>query len=349
MPGELNPHLRRFLKRLPKTETHLHIEGALPWELLHSMDPGRFHTPPLSWQDHYRFSSFTEFEESLLELACAWFTSPERYHQAAKTLFRKLAGEDNVRYIETSFASGMIEFLGLDGAEVARAIRDAAPDGVPVRVFMGIHHDGYTPRSRHFIEDSLGWEALDGLDLHGTETTPLEPWTGDLWERARAAGKRTKAHAGEFAGPEFIVRVIEELGVKRIQHGVRAVESPQLVRRLKEMGAILDICPISNVKLGVVERMADHPLRELHRSGVVCTVSTDDPMSFGNTLEQEYAALYTELGLSFAEMGELAANGFRHAPGGAEAFAGDLEEIARLVAAFDAGPAGRVAGDADDR
>jgi adenosine deaminase len=331
MPYLPDPDLKSFLRRLPKTETHLHIEGALPWELLNRLDPQRFSAPPKSWDDHYKFSSFREFEEALLDMAFAWFTSPERYHEAAARVFNRLHKEQNVHYIETSFASGMIEFAGLDGPAVAEAIAAAAPEGVTVRVYMGIHHDGYTERSQAFIEESLRWENLDGLDLHGTETVPLEPWTAGLWERARGAGKHTKAHAGEFAGPEFVWQVVEDLGVHRIQHGVRSVESPRLVRHLRDIGAVLDVCPISNVKLGVVDRMADHPIRELFDAGVTCTVNTDDPISFGNSLSEEYTALYQELGFSFAELGELAANGFRNALGERGAFHSQINRIQSLV------------------
>lgn len=338
MPYRPDPTLGRFLKRLPKTETHLHIEGALPWEMLNALDPVRFPSPPVSWEDDYRFPTFTQFEEELLEMAFAWYTSPERYHEAARAIFQRLRDVENVRYIETSFASGLIEFLGLDGKAVAEAIKQAAPAGLPVRVFMGIHHDGYTERSRAFIEDSLNWESLDGLDLHGTETVPLEPWTADLWRRAREAGKETKAHAGEFAGPEFVRQVVEELGVTRIQHGVRAVESPGLVEELRNIGAALDVCPISNVKLGVVPDMARHPIRELVRSGVDCTVSTDDPVSFGNSLTGEYTALHTELGFTYRELGHVAATGFRHAVGNGNHFGGLIEEINDLVAGFEPNP-----------
>ena len=334
MPDKPHADFREFLRRLPKTETHLHIEGALPWELLNTLDPGRFPQPPESWQDHYKFRNFAEFEHALLDMACAWYTSPERYHEAAVRIFRRLREEENVHYLETSFASGMIEFLGLDGRAVAEAIKAAAPDGLTVKVFMGIHHDGYTERSRPFIEDSLKWDSLDGLDLHGTETTPLEPWTADVWKRAREMGKQTKAHAGEFAGPEFVWQVVEELGVTRIQHGVRAIESPKLVRHLRDIGAVLDVCPISNVKLGVVERMQDHPIRDFFHEGVICTISTDDPISFGNALGDEYTALYSELGFSLADLGELAANGFRHAIDGSGSFQKQIREIDDLVAEF---------------
>lgn len=334
MPYQPDDQLKAFLKELPKTETHLHIEGALPWGMLNQLDPERFKRPPASWNDHYKFGTFAEFEEALLDMAFAWFTSPERYHEAAKQIFHRLHTEENVHYIETSFASGMIEYLGLDGEAVAKAIKAAAPRDVPVRVFMGIHHDGYTEKSRPFIEESLRWDALDGLDLHGTETVPLEPWTADVWKRARESGKRTKAHAGEFCGPEFVWQVVEELGVRRIQHGVRSVDSPRLVRHLADIGAILDVCPISNVKLGVVDRMQDHPIRELFEAGVTCTLSTDDPISFGNSLGEEYTALYNELGFSYSELGEIAANGFRHAIGSRGQFDRQLAMIEKTVKRF---------------
>ena len=334
MPHQPDPDLTAFLKDLPKTETHLHIEGALPWELLHKLDPLRFKEPPASWQDHYKFSSFAQFEEELLEMAFAWFVSPERYCEAASLLFKRLHEEENVRYLETSFASGAVEFLGLDGKVVAESIKAAAPDGMQVRVFMGIHHNGYTETSRPFIEDSLRWDALDGLDLHGTESMPLEPWTADLWQRARESGKVTKAHAGEFCGPEFVWQIVEELGVQRIQHGIRSVESPRLVRHLADIGAVLDVCPISNVKLDVVDKMSGHPIRELFDAGVTCTLSTDDPISFGNSLGEEYTALHNELGFSFAELGQLAANGFRHAIGGAAQFTREFAEIEQAVKRF---------------
>jgi adenosine deaminase len=334
MSPAVHPRLEEFLQRIPKTETHLHIEGALPWELIHDLDPERFSEPPMSWQNDYKFSNFAQFETELLDMACAWYTSPERYHEAAGIIFSRLWKEQNVRYVETSFASGMIEFLGLDGKAVCEAIKAAAPNGMTVRVFMGIHHDGYTEGSRGFIEDCLGWDRLDGLDLHGTETVPLESWTADLWKRAREAGKVTKAHAGEFSGAEFIRKVMNELEVRRIQHGVRAVESDSLIEELREASAILDVCPISNVKLDVVDKMENHPIAKLHRAGINCTVSTDDPISFGNTLCEEYRSLHHKLGLTLAELGALAGNGFRNAIGVDGKFSEELKTIDQLVDEF---------------
>jgi adenosine deaminase len=301
--------LSEYIRRLPKTETHLHLEGALPWELLHRLDANRFASPPASWAEHFRFSSFAHFEKELLDMACAWYTSPERYHQAAKIIFQRHLAH-NVRYVETSFASGVLQFLGLSGREVLQAITEAVPRGLEVRVFLGIHHNGCTPAMQPVLEESITWPGLAGLDLHGDETLPLEDWARELWPAARAAGKYTKAHAGEFQGAGFVRQVIEELGVQRIEHGARAAEDPAVVRLAAERGIAFDLCPISNVKLGVAPSLREHPLRRLRAAGVVCTISTDDPISFGNTIQDDYEVLARELAFTPAELADLARAGF---------------------------------------
>ncbi len=308
-PAPKSPH-SEFIRRLPKTETHLHIEGALPWELLHRLAPARFAQPPASWAPGFRFDSFEHFERELLDMAFAWHTSPERYHESAKLIFQRHLGQ-NVRYVETSFASGVIEFGGLDGRAVLDAILAAVPKGLVVRVFLGIHHNGCPPKMQPILEDSLSWKGLAGLDLHGVESVPLEDWTRALWPAARKAGKFTKAHAGEFCGPEFVRKVIEELGVQRIEHGERADEDPAVVRLAVERGIAFDLCPISNVKLRVTPSLRGHSIRHLRQEGVICTVSTDDPLSFGNTLQDEYEALAREMNFTRAELADVAHAGFK--------------------------------------
>lgn len=302
--------LAAFLAELPKTETHLHLEGALPFHFVHAMDPVRFPQPPDSWADSFRFRSFAHFEEELLAMVVPYHSSPERYFESAREIFDRLYHEEHVRYVECSFASGVLEFVGGDGPATAEAIKRAAPEGLEVRVFLGIHHLGYNANTAHWIDESVNWEHLDGIDLHGPETDRLGDWAPRLWARFAAAGKRTKAHAGEFCGPEFVRYVLDQLNVKRVQHGVRSIEDPELVQRLAAEDVTLDICPISNLKLGVVPSMETHPIRQLFKAGVRCTLSTDDPVSFGNRLHEEYTALHQELGFSIAELGCLAANGF---------------------------------------
>jgi adenosine deaminase len=297
-----------FAQSLPKTETHLHLEGALPLELLRRVRP-EFATPPPSWSHNFKFRDFGHFEKELLDMAFSWFTSPAQYHEAAKVIFARLMAQ-NVKYLETSFASGALEFLGLNGREVLSAIHSAIPDGLEVRIFLGIHHNGAGPKMMPVLEEALGWKELAGIDLHGFEDAPLEPWTAPYWEAARQAGKYTKAHAGEFMGADFVKRILDELKPSRIEHGARAIENPALVRELVQRGIGLDMCPISNHKLMPGISLANHPIRRLFDAGVKVTISTDDPISFGNRINDEYVALADRGGFSRPELVKIARNGF---------------------------------------
>jgi adenosine deaminase len=303
-----DPSLLAFIQALPKTETHLHFDGALPLELLQRVRP-EFKQPPASWARDFKFRDFAHFERELLDMACSWFNSVERYREGAQMVFARYQAQ-NVKYIETSIASGCLDFLNLDGREVIAAIRSAVPAGLELRMFLGIHHDGCTPKMKPVLEDALSWPELDGIDLHGTESIPLESWTAGYWAAARQAGKFTKAHAGELMGATFVRQVLDELQPQRIEHGIRSVEDPVVVAEIKRRGIALDVCPISNHKLVPGVTLSNHPIRQLFDAGVKVTVSTDDPISFGNTLADEYTALHEQRGFSRKELAQLARNGF---------------------------------------
>lgn len=326
----MSESLTDFVQSLPKTETHLHLEGALPLELLQRVRPEFRGRTPDSWAPDFKFADFAHFERELLDMAFSWFTSPERYHEAAKLIFASHLAQ-NVRYVETSFASGGIEFLGFDGRAVLEAIRAAVPAGLEVRIFLGIHHDGANGKMRAVLEDALTWPGLAGIDLHGFEDKPVEPWTRDYWAAARQAGKYTKAHAGEFMGADFVRFILGELNPHRIEHGVRAIEDAALVAQLARAGVGLDVCPISNHKLMPGVTLATHPIRELFDAGVKVTVSTDDPISFGNTLTDDYVALAEQRGFTRRELARLAQNGWDVADVSAEVRSAAQAEIeARL-------------------
>jgi adenosine deaminase len=144
------------------------------------------------------------------------------------------------------------------------------------------------------------WDGVVALGLAGTEAgyppEPFEPW----FDRARAAGLHSAPHAGETAGPESIWGALKALGAERLGHGVRAIEDPALVAYLVQHQITLEVCPTSNVLLGIYPSLAEHPLAKLHAAGVRVTVNTDTPALFGTTLAQEAALLITDFGLSEA-------------------------------------------------
>jgi len=304
-----NASLHAFIQALPKTETHLHIEGALPYELLHAWQPEKFPAQPSFRARDYRYPNFPVFDETLLGHALPWFTSAERYHTAAKAIFARHAAE-NVRYVEISFHLPVTQFIDVPGREIIAAIRSAVPPGLEVRIFAGMLRTDYTGPLSGVIDALANWDELAGVDLHGFEQVPTEAWTAKVWSWLRAAGKITKAHAGEFDGAARVREAIEVLGCKRIQHGVRAIEDPAVVALAAAQGVTFDVCPISNVKLGVFSSLREHPLRRLMQAGVNCTVSTDDPLVFANSISEEYLALATELDFTRDELARIAKNGW---------------------------------------
>jgi adenosine deaminase len=303
--------LRQFIQALPKTETHLHIEGALPYALLRRWRPRDYPAHPRFHAPGFRFRKFERFDKVLLGHALPWFTSAERYHEAARAIFAAHVAQ-NVHYVETSFHLPAAHHLGIPLREIAAAILAAAPPALAVRVYVGMGRHDYHGANRALIDGLAACDNITGVDLHGLETLPIQPWTARVWRRLRAAGKLTKAHAGEFGGPANVRHAILALGVTRVQHGTRAIEDPAVVALARDRGVTLDMCPISNVRLRVVPSMARHPLRALMRAGVRCTISTDDPLVFNNTLTGEYLALAEESkpGFTRPELAQLAANGF---------------------------------------
>jgi adenosine deaminase len=224
-------------------------------------------------------------------------------------VFQELAGQ-NVRYVETSFHLPITQFIRADGRDILDAIRSAAPEGMTVRVFAAMRRIDYTESLAPVIDSLHTWEHLAGVDLHGVEGWALEPWTAPVWRRVAEAGKVRKAHAGELTGPERVREVVEQLGVRRVQHGIRAIEDPAVVDMLLERDVTCDVCVTSNVKLGVVPSYEAHPIGRLLEAGVRCTVSTDDPFCFGGTLSDEYLYLARSLRFTSQQLALVARNGF---------------------------------------
>jgi adenosine deaminase len=319
-----------FIQALPKTETHLHVEGAIPYALLREWRPDQYPANPAFHAPGYRFPDFPTFEKVLLDHALPWFVSAERYHDAMKAIFATHVAQ-NVRYVETSFHLPVTQFINVPGPEIIAAIRAAVPPGLEVRIFAGMLRDAYQGPLQAVIDDLENWDDLAGVDLHGLETMPTEPWSAPVWARLRDAGKITKCHGGEFDGAARVREAIEVLGVTRVQHGVRAVEDPAVVALARDRGVTFDVCPISNIRLAVFPDFASHPLRRLSAAGVRCTISTDDPLCFNNSLVDEYQVLADAMNCTRSDLARYAANGWEVADVPSEFRSAQLAEIDRLT------------------
>jgi adenosine deaminase len=309
--------LNDYISRLPKTETHLHLEGATPLELLQAANPGKYGDRLPEWDEDHRFHTFEDFQIFFDTHVITHYnnraTNLERYHQSARRIF-ELQRKQNVRYVETSFHGPNAVYSGVPVGEIVQAILSAVPEGLIVRVFAGICRNEYfVPGVEKCVEDMLACDGLSGIDLHGYESLPMLEWTEKVWARFQAAGKRTKAHAGEFGGHHAVRESIERLKVRQIAHGVQSAEDPEVLKLVLDTGTVLDVCPYSNVKLRVARSLKEHQLHALLAAGASCTVSTDDPIAFGITLEEEYRRMVEEGGFTPDDLKKVNRTGFEKA------------------------------------
>ena len=206
-----------------------------------------------------------------------------------------------------------VEDIGATGRDILDAIKSAVPAGLEVRVFLGMLRNHYRGDLVSMLDQVHSWEALDGIDMHGHETIPWGSWAGEVWRRVHDAGKCTKAHAGEFEGAKDVNAALDLLGTKRIQHGIGAINDRATFQRLLDEEVVLDMCPVSNVKLRSVMDVKKHPIRDFFDAGVKVTVSTDDPTVFGNDLVHEFDLMMTHLNFSKKEVIQVVRNGFNAA------------------------------------
>ncbi len=284
----------------PKLELHLHLEGAAPPSFIRGLSKEKHHdiSGIFDADGGYKYKDFWDFLK-VYEAATSVLTTPEDYHRLTLAVLEESAAS-GVIYSETFLSP---DFCG--GRDVGawreylHAIREAADQAE--RSF-GITLRGIITCIRHFGPDKARETALCaaetagdwivGFGIAGDEKV-LQPkdflWSFDC---AREAGLHLTAHAGEWSGPESVRAAMNDLGVERIGHGVRAIEDLALVDELAERGIVLEVCPGSNVALGIYPSFRKHPIGQLYDREVKVTVSTDDPPFFHTTMAREFEMLH---------------------------------------------------------
>ena len=284
-------------ERVPKVELHDHLEGAIPLDALWTLvckyggDPA---VPDVdSQRERFSYVDFTHFIATWV-WKNRFLREYEDFTFIAEAVARDLARQ-NIVYAEAFFSPGDFHRHGLGPQELARSIRrglDRVPE-VDVRLVADLVRD-FGPAKGALVLEAVGEvrdQGIVGIGIGGSEQLfPPAPFKA-VYERARELGFRTSAHAGEAAGADSIWGAIRTLQVDRIGHGTRAAEDPQLLEFLAERRIPLEMCPISNLRTGVVTRPEEHPVRQFVDRGLLVTVNTDDPAMFGNSLAQEYQML----------------------------------------------------------
>jgi adenosine deaminase len=283
----------------PKLELHLHLEGAAPPKFIAGLAKEK-HIDIAGIFDergNYKYKDFWDFLK-VYEAATSVLTSAEDYHRLTLAVLEESA-KSGVVYCETFLSPDFCGGRDLGAwAEYLAAIREAANQA---EAQMGITLRGIVTCIRHFGPEKARETALCaantagdwivGFGIAGDEKVGKPKdyrWSFDC---AREAGLQLTAHAGEWGGPDSVRDVLKDLGVARIGHGVRAIEDLALVDELAERGTVLEVCPGSNIALGLYPSIRKHPIGQLYERGVKVTVSTDDPPFFHTTMTREFEML----------------------------------------------------------
>ncbi len=305
-----------FMRGIPKAELHLHIEGSLEPELMFAL--AHKHGVKLPYASVEELRNAYQFDDlqSFLDLyyaGTAVLRDEDDFH-ALTMAYLKRVHADGVVHVEIFFDPQTHTERGIAFATVIAGIRRALADGE--REF-GITHRLILCFLRHLdaadalrtLEQALPYkDAIVAVGLDSSERGHPPAKFEAVFSRARSEGFLTVAHAGEEGPPAYIVEALDLLKVARIDHGVRCEEDPELVRRLVQERMPLTVCPLSNVKLRVVERMQDHNLKRLLDRGLCVTVNSDDPAYFGGYMFANFQAAQRGLNLSFDDIAQLAAN-----------------------------------------
>jgi adenosine deaminase len=312
--------LDRFLLRMPKVELHVHLEGAMRPSVL--IELARRNGVDLPAADEagvkrwFRFRNFEQFVQVYLTCSRA-LRAPEDFKLLASDFLAEQAMQ-NVLYSEVHFTISTHLANGANGGEVLAAMAEAITEGERrFGVVMRLIPDVVRNVGPAVADQTLEW-ALAGrgrgvvaLGLSGSEARfDNEPFRRHF-AAAGAAGLHRVAHAGEHAGPASVRSVLEVCGAERIGHGVRVLEDPDLVAELRRRRIPLEVCPTSNLCLGVVSDLAAHPFDALYRSGLQLSVNSDDPAFFNTNLTREYLRLGQTFGYDADQLAGLALAGLR--------------------------------------
>jgi adenine deaminase len=304
--------------KLPKAELHLHIEGTFEPELIFAL--AERNGIPLKYPSvealraAYRFTDLQSFLDVYYAGMNVLRTETDYYDLTLAYLLR--AAAQNVRHAEIFFDPQAHTDRGVAFDTVVEGIAAALRDGrsrfgLTSHLIMCFLRDQSTASAMATLESALRHrDKILAVGLDSAERGNPPSKFVAVFDRARAEGFLTVAHAGEEGPPEYVWEALDLLHVSRVDHGIRSLEDPQLVERLRRQRIPLTVCPLSNVKLCVVPDLARHPLKRMLDAGLVATVNSDDPAYFGGYVGENFVQTAQALRLSDDDVVTLARNSF---------------------------------------
>lgn len=298
-----------WIEELPKIELHLHLEGAIPytalWELVKKYDGDVQSEEAL--KKRFEYKDFAHFIDTWV-WKNRFIREYEDFTFIAEAVARDLANQ-NIWYGEVFYSPPDFFRHGLETQQITEAIRKGIDkvEEIEIALVADMVRDFGGARAETTLAEVNEVKHLGvvGIGLGGSEPEYPPEMFKSVFTKAKQLGFHTNAHAGEAAGSESIWGAIHELGVDRIGHGTQAEEDEHLLDFLVESKTPLEMCPISNVRTGVVKSYEEHPVRRYIERGIVLSINTDDPKMFGNSLAEEYWLLMEKHGFTQDEIKNL--------------------------------------------
>ncbi len=307
-----------FIAALPKAELHLHIEGSLEPEMMFELARRNGVALPYASVEEvraaYQFSNLQEFLDLYYLGMGALIEERDFYDLTIAYLERVHA--DNVRHVEIFFDPQGHTTRGVAFDTVITGITRALDEG---EARLGITSKLIMCFLRHLseedafatLEEAQPWlHRITGVGLDSSEVGHPPEKFARVFAKCRELGLKLVAHAGEEGPPEYVWQALDTLGIDRIDHGNRALEDEKLVKRIAQDGYTLTVCPLSNLKLCVIDEIGESPVKAMLDAGIKATVNSDDPSYFGGYINDNYHAVARALDLSLQDIATLASNSF---------------------------------------
>jgi adenosine deaminase len=333
--------LAAFVRGLPKAELHLHIEGSLEPEQMFEFARRNGVALPFATVEEvraaYAFSNLQDFLDIYYQGAQVLLKEAD-FHDLAMAYFRRIAA-DGARHAEIFFDPQTHTDRGVPFETVVRGLLSAMDEaeqtlGLTSKLILCFLRHLSEEAAFETLEQAKPWlDRIAGVGLDSSEVGHPPAKFARVFAAARKLGLKVVAHAGEEGPPDYVYEALDLLEVDRIDHGNRSLEDDALTERLVRQGMTLTVCPLSNLKLCVVDNLKSHPLKRMLDLGLRATVNSDDPAYFGGYLAQNWIETAQALGLTRDELVVLAKNSFTGSFLAPDEIARHLAEIDAYVAA----------------
>jgi len=310
--------LPELLRCMPKAELHIHIEGSLEPELMFALAKRNGLVLPYpdvaTLKQAYVFDSLQDFL-NIYHAGTQVLRCEQDFYDMAWAYLQRAAA-DQVVHAEIFFDTQTHTGHGVEESVVIQGLHRACVDA---QSQLGLSASLILCFLRH-LSEAEAFDALEqavphldklvGVGLASSEVGHPPEKFARVFAKARSLGLRLVAHAGEEGPPAYIWSALDALKVERIDHGVQALKDPALMARLVRQGVALTVCPLSNLKLRVFNKLAEHNLGQMLDAGIVATVNSDDPAYFGGYINANFTQTFAALGLSAQHAYQLAHNSF---------------------------------------